>query len=107
MLGIGMNGVAMTTKSSDADAAVFKFLQPGFRLGAVGDEFVQRAMWIVRIATRADLHGFQAERGDFVQHGVEGEVVVNRIEHSDGNLAHVAGRLRGGRAWERRWRLRG
>src|SRR5216117_2505397 len=32
VLGIGMNGVAMTTESGDANPAVFKLFQPSFRL---------------------------------------------------------------------------
>ncbi len=66
-----MNGVAMTTESGDANPPAFKLFQPGFRLGAVGDELVQRAMGIIGIAAGADLHGFQIQGGDFVQHGVE------------------------------------
>src|SRR5207245_6283648 len=49
--GIGMQRVAMTTESGDANAAVFEFLLPRFRFGfgAIGDEVVERAMMIVGI----------------------------------------------------------
>src|SRR5467141_4510023 len=58
MLGIRMNGVAMTTESGDANSAVFEFFLPGFGFAAVGDEFIERTVTIVRIASCADLHSF-------------------------------------------------
>src|SRR5882762_1374140 len=51
MLGIGMNGVAVATERGDANSSVFKLFLPGFGLGAIGDELVQRAMTIVWIAS--------------------------------------------------------
>ena len=86
MLGIRMDGVPMTTESSDVNSPVFKLFQPSFGLTPVVDEVVQGAVGIVRIASRADLHGFQAQGADLVQHGVEGEVVIDRVKHADGNL---------------------
>ena len=85
-----MNGIAVATKSGDTNPAVLKLFQPGFRLSAILNEVVERAMPIIRIAAGADLHGFQAEGGDFIQHGVEGEMVVNGIEHADRDFAQVA-----------------
>src|SRR5437588_5355728 len=90
MLGIGMNGIAVTTESGDANPAVFKFFQPGFGLSAIVYQVVEGTMTIVWIAPGADLHGFQAEGGDFIQHGVEGEMVVNGIEHADRDFVQVA-----------------
>src|SRR5580700_6360550 len=84
VFGVGMNGIAMTTEGSDADAAVFKFFQPGFGLGAVSDEIIERAMVIVGIAAGADFHGFEAKGSDFVEHGVEGKMVVDGVEDADG-----------------------
>src|SRR2546429_356633 len=98
MLGIGMNGVAMTTESGDANSPVFKLFLPGFGLGTIGDELVQGTMGIVRIASRADLHGFETKGGDLVQHGVEGEMVIDRIKHADRNLAQTTGSLGCGKA---------
>ena len=92
VLGIGVNRVAVTTEGGNLNSAVFKFFQPGFGFGLVGDEFVERAMGIVGIAARADLHGFEAEGGDLVQHGVEGQMVVDGIENANGDLAHIASR---------------
>src|ERR1700730_516139 len=98
MLGIGMNGVAMTTESGNANSAVFKFFLPGFSFAAVGDEFIERTMTIVRIASRADLHGFETKGGDLVQHSIEGEMVIDRIKHAERNLAQVAGSFGCGKA---------
>src|SRR5713226_80883 len=100
MLGIGMDGVAMATESGNANPAVFKLFQPGFCFTAVGDEVVERTMRIVRIASRANLHGLKTEGGDFVQHGVERQMFVDRIEHADGNLAQLSGRLGRENTWK-------
>src|SRR5260370_17731836 len=97
MLGIGMNGVAVAAESGDANSPVFKPFLPSLGLAAVGDEIVQGAVDIVRIASRADLHGLEAQRADLVQHGVEGEMFIDRIENADWDLAHVTGRRRGRR----------
>src|SRR5206468_10764678 len=70
---------------------------PGFGLGAVGDEVVERTMNVVGIAAGANLHGFKAKGGDLVEHGVESEMLVNGIEDADGNLALVARGPRPGR----------
>src|SRR6266849_1577817 len=64
LLGIGVNGVAMTTQSGNANPPVFKLFLPGFRLAAVGDQLVKRAMAVAGIAAGTDLHGFQTEGGD-------------------------------------------
>src|SRR5580704_16026258 len=47
------------------------------------------------IAAGADLHGFEAEGGDAVEHFVEREIGVDGIKHADGNFA---ARARGQRA---------
>src|SRR5439155_518034 len=59
-------------------------------LSAIVYQVVEGTMTIVWIAPGADLHGFQAEGGDFIQHGVEGEMVVNGIEHADRDFVQVA-----------------
>src|SRR5205807_535630 len=99
MLGVGMNGVAMTTESGDAYSPVFKLFQPSSGLTAIADELVQGAMGIVRIASRADLHGLQTQWADLVQHGVEGEMFIDGIEHADGDLTQVTRRFGCGKAW--------
>src|SRR5216117_864946 len=63
VLRIGMNGIAMTTESGDANSAVFKLFQPGSCFTAVVHQVDERTMTIVRIAAGTDLHGFQAESG--------------------------------------------
>src|SRR5258708_7071685 len=88
-----MNGIAMTTERGNANSAVFKFFQPGFRFSAVIAKVVERTMVVVWVASRADLHGFQAQGSDFVQHGVKRKMFVNRIEHANWNLAQVTRRL--------------
>src|SRR6267142_252615 len=67
VLRIGMNGVAMTTESGDANPAVLKFFQPGFCLSAVFDQVVERTMMIIRVAAGADLHRFKTEGAEFVE----------------------------------------
>ena len=56
-------------------------------------------MMIIGIAARADFHGLEAEGRNFVEHGVERELLVDRIEDADRNLAEIAGgpRREGGR----------
>src|SRR5258708_12452995 len=95
-----MHGIAMTTERGNANSAVFKFFQPGFRFSAVIDKFVERTMVVVWVASRADLHGFQAQGSDFVQHGVKRKMFVNRIEHANWNLAQAADRPGRGNAWK-------
>src|SRR5882762_2685677 len=74
MLGIGMNGIAVATERGDANPFFLKPFLPSLGLAAVGDEFIERTMMIVRIAARADLHGLKAQRADLVEHGVEGKM---------------------------------
>ena len=50
------------------------------------DQIIERAMFVVGIAAGTNFHGFEAERGNFFEHGVEREVVVNRVEHADGDF---------------------
>src|SRR5258708_35001657 len=95
-----MNGVAMTTESGDANPAVFKFFQPRSRFSAVIDKFVERTVVVVWLASRADFHGLQSQGRDFVQHGIKGEMFINRIEHTNRNLAQVTGGLRRANAWK-------
>ena len=92
----------MTTESGDKTSPVFKFFQPSFRFTAIGDEIVEGAMRIVRIASGADLHGFQTQCGDFVEHGVERKMFIDGIEHADGDLTQVTGRPGCGKAWKGR-----
>src|SRR5260370_36378161 len=61
VLGIGMNGVAMTTESRNANPAVFKLFQPGSRFSVVIDEVVEGPVVVVWIAAGADLHCFQTD----------------------------------------------
>src|SRR5712664_1403453 len=101
VLRIRMNGIAMTTERSNANPAVVKLFQPGFRFSAVIDKFVERTMVVVWVPSRAYLHGLQAQGSDFVQHGVKREMFVNRIEHANRNLAQVTRRLGHRNAWKR------
>ena len=55
------------------NVAVFKFLFPGFGLGWIVEQIFDRAMALFGIAAGADLHRFQAEGADFVEHFVEGK----------------------------------
>src|SRR6266850_2293072 len=87
VFGIGMNGVAVATEGGNVNPLVFKSFLPSLGFATVGDEFVERTMMIVRIPAGADLHGLEAEGADFLEHGVEGKVVIDRIEYPDGNLA--------------------
>ncbi len=96
-----MNGIAMTTQRGNANPAAFKFFQPGLRFSAVIDKVIERTMVAVWVPSRADLHGFQAQGSDFVQHGVKRKMFVNRIEHTNRNLAQVTRRLGHRNAWKR------
>jgi hypothetical protein len=49
---------------------------------------------IVGVAACADFHGFQAKSADFVEHGVERKMFVDRIEDADGNFAQMVVRAR-------------
>src|SRR5882724_335257 len=84
---VGMNRVAVAAESGYANVLVFKFPEPGFGFGAVGDQFVERAVFVVGVAAGADFHGFEAEGGDFFEHFVDGEMVVDGIEDADGDFA--------------------
>src|SRR5260370_5139845 len=64
MLGIRMNGVAMTTERGDANSAVFKFFLPGFGFAAVGDAIIETPEPSVLIASLGDLHRFYTKRGE-------------------------------------------
>src|SRR5260370_7401834 len=90
VLEIGMNGIAVTTERGDVNSAVFKFFLPCFGFGSISDEIVEWAMRIVRIASRADLHDFHTQRGDSIQHGIEGEVVIYWLKSPDDTLPHLA-----------------
>ncbi len=83
---VGMHRVPVTTQRHHANALVFKFLLPRFRLRLVGDQFIQRAMRIVRISAGSDLHRFYAECGEHIEHLIERQIVVHRIKHTDRKL---------------------
>src|SRR6266851_3602559 len=87
VLWIGMKRVAVATQSGDANPAVFEFFLPCFGLSAVGDELVERAMTIIRVAAGADLHGFETQSADLIKHGVEREMFIDGVENADRNLA--------------------
>ena len=89
--GVGMDGVSVATQSGNVNAAVFKLFLPSLGLGTVSDEVVKGTMMIIGIAARADFHGLEAEGRNFVEHGVERELLVDRIEDADRNLAEIAG----------------
>jgi hypothetical protein len=86
MLGIRMNGIAVAAQRGYAQATILEFLYPGFGLRGIVIDFVDGAMVRTRIAAGADFHGLEAEGADFVEHGVKGEVLVNRIKDTDGNF---------------------
>src|SRR5208337_3834798 len=93
VFGIRVHGIPMAAQRGDGNSAVLKFLQPRFRFCWIGNQFIQRALPGVWIASRADLHGLEAEGADFVEHGIDGEIFVNvRVEHTDGDLALVPAR---------------
>ena len=73
------------------NAAVLEFLEPGFGFGAIGNQVVQRAVVIVGTAG-ANLHGFQTERADLIEHGLQREMLVDGVENANGNLPQIAGR---------------
>src|SRR2546427_9318033 len=70
-------------------------------ISALGLEVVEGTVVVVWVASRADLHGLQTQGGDFVQHGVKGEMFIDGIKHADRNLAQVTGRLGSEKAWKR------
>src|SRR6266851_410158 len=87
VLWIGMKRIAVAAQSGDANPAVFEFYLPCFGLSAVGDELVERAMTIIRVAAGADLHGFETQSADLIKHGVEREMFIDGVENADRNLA--------------------
>src|SRR6266566_9410714 len=87
VLWIGMKRIAVAAQSGDANPAAFEFFLPCFGLSAVGDELVERAMTIIRVAAGADLHGFETQSADLIKHGVEREMFIDRVENADRNLA--------------------
>ena len=66
-----MDGIAVATKRGYLNVAIGEFFLPGFGFGAIADKFVERAMLVVRISAGADLHGFEAQGGDAIEHGIE------------------------------------
>ncbi len=42
-----------------------------------------------RIASRANLHGFEAQSAHFVQHFIQRKIFVDGIENADGNFARL------------------
>src|ERR1700737_126381 len=59
MFCVGVNRIAVATKSSDANAAVFKFLFPGFGFRGISQEFLHRTVLRAGVAARADFHGLK------------------------------------------------
>src|SRR5712692_387952 len=84
--GIRVKRVAMTTERGDANTAIFKFFLPSCGFAAVAQELVEWTMMFIGIATRANLHGFKSQRANFIEHGIEREMLVNRVENADGDL---------------------
>jgi len=84
-LGSGCTGIPMAAQRGHANSAIFKLLKPRFCFRWIGEQFIHRALPGAWIASGADLHGLEAERADFVEHGkIDGEFFVNvRIEHAD------------------------
>src|ERR1700674_231734 len=87
VLDVRMERVAVTTEGGDANSLVFKLFLPSYGLVAVSHELVEGTMTVIRVPTGANFHGFETQRADFVEHGIEGEFLVDRVEHPDGNLA--------------------
>src|SRR5712692_9507111 len=94
--GFRVKRVAMATERGDANTAIFKFFLPSCGFAAVAQELVEGTMMIIGIATGANLHGFKTQRANFIEHGIEREMLVNRVENADRNLPQRArGRPRG------------
>ena len=88
VLGVRMDGIAVTTESGDVNPTILEFFLPGFGFGRVRQEFIDWTVMCFGITSGADFHGFEAEGADFIEHGVHGKVFVYRIKYADGNLAH-------------------
>src|ERR1700687_5638525 len=87
VLDVRMERVAVTTEGGDANSLVFKLFLPSHGLAAVSDELVEGTMTVIRVAPGANFHGFETQCADFIEHGIEGEFLVDRVKHPDGNLA--------------------
>ena len=99
----------MTTESGYPDVPVLKLFLPRLGFSRVLEQLGHRTVIRSRIATRADLHRLKPQGRHFVQHLVQRELFVNRIEYADRDLfALVSSALRDGCTLlrsHRRWRF--
>src|SRR5271165_3805125 len=87
MFFVRVNWIAVATQRGHLNPAVGKFFLPRLGLGGVFEKFGHGTMFRARVAARADLHRFETERADLVEHFIKRKIVVNGVEDADGNFA--------------------
>src|SRR5207248_11681287 len=82
-----MDGIAVAAEGGHSDIAVLELLFPGARLGRVGQQLLHGTMAGAGVAPGADLHRLQPQSSDLLQHLLESEMVINRVENANQQLA--------------------
>ena len=72
------------------DVAIFKLLLPGAQLGGIVEKLRHGTVLCAGIAASADLDGFYAPGGEFIDHFVEREVGEGWVENANRNFAFCA-----------------
>src|SRR5690242_16368849 len=88
---VRMDRIAVAAERRYADVSVLELLFPGARLGWISQQLLHRTMAVARVTAGANLYRLQLQGADLLQHLVEAQIVVNRIENANQQLARRIG----------------